>query len=182
MTKGAQKLLTIVFIGAFVFGGLFAYGQGWFTPDSTPGGNSWFPGGDDNTNPTVAPQSGVWAGQIYASVVDKVTGTAFTTSAVTVNQIVADQNGQFDFISGAHKTVTQSANPQAEGKIFNAGDQVIIVATCTGNPTNGLDYYPVWYYVNLAEGARVYQLDSKACFQQAIQPHTNTPLTLPPQP
>jgi hypothetical protein len=129
---------------------------------NTPSQNSYFPPGNSN-NPTVAP--GAFSGQLYLSVVDKVLGTAFTTSAVTVNQVSADTNGVFNFITGSHKTVTQSANPQAESRIYNQGQQVIVMITCTGNPANGLDYYPVWYYVNLQQGATVYQLDSLSCFQ-----------------
>lgn len=122
--------------------------------------------------PTQAPVSGAWSGQLYLSVVDKVLGTSFVTSAVTVNQIAADNNGVFNFITGSHKTVTQSANPQAGGKIFNQGQQVIVQITCTGNPTGGLDYYPVMYYVNLQEGATVYQLDSLSCFQASGSGYT----------
>jgi hypothetical protein len=156
----AFGIVIVLVIAAF--GYLFFY--------NTPAQNNINPW---NPAPTQAPvQPGAWSGQLYLSVVDKVLGTAFTTSAVTVNQIVADNNGVFDFISGSKKTVTQSANPQAGGKIFNEGQQVIVQVTCTGNPTNGLDYYPVMYYVNLREGATIYQLDSLSCFQPSGNGYT----------
>jgi len=171
MTKGSRNILLVLILVGSVFGGAYAYGQGLFTPDSTPDTNNWW---DTNptTSPTTAP-SGSWSGQLYLSIVDKVTGASFTTSAVTVNQVVADANGNFNFISGSHKTTTQSANPQAEGKIISEGQQVIVMGSCTGNPSNGLDYYPVWYYFVAGDGNVIYELDDESCFvQTGSDPYT----------
>ncbi len=166
---GALILIIAILLAGYV-GLVFITGAldlGLMSGNSNGGGQQndwWNPGGSSDTGGSTA---GVWSGQLYLSIVDKVTGTAFTTATVEVNQISADQNGLFDFISGNHKSIQQSANPQAEGKIFNEGQKVIVVGSCTGNPSNGLDYYPVWYYVDgLREGAIVYQLDSLSCFEE----------------
>jgi hypothetical protein len=171
MTTFSAIIIVAVLVVAAMFGSFAMTGSFFFGLDDSQQNNVI---NDDNNNnnvyPTVAP--GSWSGQLYLSVTDKVLGTSFTTANVMVNQIVADGNGVFNFISGSHKSTTQAANPQAEGRIFNQGQQVIILVTCTGNPTNGLDYYPVWYYVNLAEGATVYELASLSCFQASGSGYT----------
>lgn len=164
MTKGSRKLLTVGILAvALVVSVMFATGNLTIPNSNTTGGGGtpWSP---QTTNPTTPPSSGSWSGQLYLSVADIVSGNRFTTSAVTVNQIGADANGVFNFIGTNKLSTTQSANPQAAGKIFSQGQAVIVVPTGTGNPTNGLDYYPDWYYMVLGEGNTVYRLDSASCF------------------
>jgi len=165
MSKQAAAVLSIIIIVVSIFGLGYAWNQGWI---GAPSSNNV------NTNPSTGtggqPSTGsgtVESGPLYASVVDKVTRQAFTTSTVQINQIASDASGVFDFLNGAQmKSLAQAANPQSETQIYTQGQQVIIVVTCTGNPSNGLDYYPVWYYCTLNEGATVYQLDNAACWTQ----------------
>ena len=121
-------------------------------------------------NPTTAP-AGTWSGQLYLSIADAITKVRFTTATVTVSQVGA-ANGVFNFISGPQLSLTQSANPQAEGKIFNEGTPVIVMAACTGNPSNGLAYYPSWYYTTLSQGAAIYEITSSSAFQQVGNGYT----------
>jgi hypothetical protein len=135
-------------------------------------------------NPYPSPQvtlppgqvSNTFSGQLYMSVIDSVLKTAFTTSAVTVDQVAANSNGVFDFINGQIQAKTaQAANPQAEGQIFAEGDKVVVMLDCTGNPSNGLDYYPTMYYMQLGDGQPIYEITSLAAFQQVTaNPYTYT--------
>jgi hypothetical protein len=164
-TRGAILALVSIMVVA-VLAGAFMYGQGYFTPktgtqvQTTPAPNQVVPGS--------------WAGQLYASVVDKVTGASFTTATTTIQQVGAS-NGVFNFISGPQKELTQSANPQAEGYIWSQGQQVIVMVASSGAPTGGLAYYPVMYYMTLTQGAPIYQITSMAAFQSvSTSPATYT--------
>jgi hypothetical protein len=156
----AIAIVAILVVGAF----------GYFMYINPPAQNQLNPGGNGNTNPTIAP-SGSFSGQLYLSVSDSITKVRFTTSTVTVSQVGAT-NGVFNFLSGPQLSLTQSANPQAEGKIWAQGTPIIVMVACTGNPSNGLAYYPVWYYTTLNQGAPIYEITSASAFQQVGNGYT----------
>jgi hypothetical protein len=168
MTKGGQKILAILLVGLFVVGGLFAYGQGYFTPNSTPSNNDWW---NNNQNPpaTTAPSGSVYSGPIYMSITDAVTGGRFTTATVQINQLAADSQGRFDAKSTAKLSLAQSANPQSESMIWTEGQKALVTVTCTGNPASGLDYYPVTYFMTFSQGAHIYALPYKAALTEVSQ-------------
>jgi hypothetical protein len=158
MTKIGATILLVAILVTSAFVGLYGNAQGWFTPEGAAPSAPW---SQPAATPT-APSNqvvGAWSGPLYLSVVDKVGGASFTTSTVTIDQIAA-VGGVFDFISGPSKAVTQSANPQSEVRIWNQGDEIIVMPDCTGNPSNGLDYYPVVFYIkSLYQGADIWELN-----------------------
>ena len=153
----------VICVAILVVSAFAAVGLGWIdvSGSDAPSPGDWWSG--QPTTPTV-PVTGTWSGPLYLSVVDSVTGVAFTTSTVTVDQVGA-VNGVFNFISGPAKSVTQSANPQSAVRIWAEGDEIIVMPDCTGNPSNGLDYYPAMYYMKLYNGAPIYVLDNFNCFE-----------------
>ena len=115
--------------------------------------------------PVVPGTGGAYSGILYLEVVDSVLGTGITTSATTVDVAAASASGTFNFITPAGSdTKAQAANPQAMNTIWAEGTKLIVMPDCTGNPSGGLDYYPAMYYVELSDGATVYELNSKNCF------------------
>ena len=157
MTGKAAAILFTVIIVVSAFVGMYGYNQGWFTAPSggaQPG--DWWPSG--TTAPTQAPSGGGLQAAIRLEVVNSVSGAGVTTSTTTVDAVAAE-GGLFNFISGPKDTKAQSANPQAMNTEWMQGTELIIMADCTGNPTNGLDYYPAMYYVKLEAGQHVYELD-----------------------
>lgn len=176
MTKQGAVILLVVILVSSAFIGLYGNAQGWFTtspPGGTPSGGTPSGGTPSGGAPSGSTGQVVWSGPLYLSVVDSVGGAAFTTSAVTIDQVAA-VNGVFDFISGPAKSVTQAANPQSAVRIWNQGDELIIMPDCTGNPSNGLDYYPAMYYIkSLYHGAPIYEITSYAAFvQKSTNPYT----------
>lgn len=159
-SAGAAIIIVVLLVGA-MFASYGMTGSFFFGIDNNSGGTI-IPGETPGSN-TVIP-AGSWSGPLYLSVVDKVGGAAFTTSTVTVDQVAA-VNGVFDFISGPSKSVTQAANPQSAVRVWNEGDEVIVMPDCTGNPSNGLDYYPAMYYMKLSHGATIYELSNINCFR-----------------
>jgi hypothetical protein len=85
-----------------------------------------------------------------------VTRTAVTTATTTAD-ITKAVNGKFDLMTSAD-TLTVSSTPDQTAQYFSEGDEIIIRVDCTGNPTNGLDYYDGWYYVKIKEGNSIYFL------------------------
>jgi hypothetical protein len=165
MTTGAAVVLAMLILVGGTVGVLMLYGDRILPNNNTPSPYNPYqtPGA---TIPPGTLYTG-WAGSLYLSVVDKVGGAAFTTSTVTVDQVGA-VNGVFNFLSGPAKSLTQSANPQSAARIWSEGDEIIVMADCTGNPANpgtGLDWYPAMYYMKLYAGAPIFELTSFNCFR-----------------
>jgi hypothetical protein len=179
MTKIGATIILVVILVSSAFIGLYGNAQGWFAiPSGTGGsGGTGGTGGTGGSGGTGGAQQGTvnpstWSGPLYASITDKVTGAAFTTATISIDQIGA-VNGVFNFISGPSKSLTQAANPQSEVRIWNQGDEIIVMGDCTGDPTNGLDYYPAMYWMKLYQGAPIYELTSYAAFVQvSTNPYT----------
>lgn len=175
ITKLGAALVLVILLIVSAFGSYLMTGT-WFGIGAPSGGTGGTGTGGTGTGGTgtgtVSPST--WAGPLYMSVVDAVTGGGVTTSTTTVDQVGAE-NGAFDFLMGPQKSVAQSANPQSESRIWNQGDQVIVMVDCTGNPSNGLDYYPAMYYMQLYQGAPIYELTDARCFDgSAGAYHINT--------
>jgi hypothetical protein len=160
-------IIIAVLACATLFGCVYWYTDHAPEPNNiNPGGNT---GGNTGGNPTVPPINGAYGAPLYISVANAITSTTFTTSATTVNTLAAEEDGTFKFLqpsTGLKQITTQSANPQSEGKTYYEGQSIIAVITCTGNPSNGLDYYPGTFYIPaLAEGAKIYEIKDISAFQ-----------------
>lgn len=157
----AGLLLGILALGIFVPGSV-----PFINPPTEGSGtdNPYVPNNNnvDNTDNQTPPPT--YSGILYLEVTDFVQGSGVTTSTTTVD-VVAATNGVFNFISGTSDTKAQSSNPQGMNTVWREGTELIIMPDCTGNPSNGLDYYPSMYYVKLADGAKIYELTSKQCFE-----------------
>jgi hypothetical protein len=53
--------------------------------------------------------------------------------------------------------------------IWTEGQKGLVTVACTGNPTNGLDYYPVTYLMTFQQGAKIYALPYKSAFTEVGQ-------------
>lgn len=144
----------------------------------TAGLMGWIPTGNQQNNiqPTPPPYNGggtvpgsTYSGPLYLSVTDAILGTRFTTATVTINQLGTDAQGHFDAKGTNKLSLTQSANPQSASMIWTEGQKALVTITCTGNPTNGLDYYPMTYFVTFTQGAPIYALPYKSCFTEVSQ-------------
>jgi hypothetical protein len=158
----AGALLAILAVGILVPGSIPFINP----PEASSGNNPYIPNDNtpDNTDNTDNTTPDIYSGALYLEVINAVTGTGVTTSTTTVD-VVAATNGVFNLISGTFDTKAQAANPQGMNTIWNEGTELIIMPDCTGNPSNGLDYYPAMYYVKLGNGATIYELDSANCFE-----------------
>lgn len=101
------------------------------------------------------------AAQIQFVTADYVTKAAVVTSATTFD-ITKAVNGIFDFL-GQEDTITVGTTPDTTNVFFADGDEIVIRIGCTGNPTNGLDYYDGWYYIeSLHQGNPIYIIEESA--------------------
>lgn len=84
---------------------------------------------------------------------DSVSGT---TTEVDITKV---KNGYADFLT-KEETVSVSSNPAQTALYYSEGDILIlhVLSDTETDATNGADFYDVWYYVQLTEGANVYQL------------------------
>lgn len=142
---GTQLLaigLSVVILGSVL--GWWSFGMPGITPPTTP------------TTPTTP--TGHDSGAIQLEVIDYILTTGVTTSTTTADVCLAN-GGTFDFLKAAD-TLTVAANPDEMGTMFAEGSEIIIRVGCTGNPSNGLDYYDGWYYCRLYEGEPIYYLNA----------------------
>jgi hypothetical protein len=65
-------------------------------------------------------------------------------------------------------TKAQAANPQAMSTIWPEGTELLIHVSCTGNPSNGLDYYDFWGRTVLKDQATVYMIDELGDFTEDV--------------
>lgn len=115
-----------------------------------------FPTAPTVTPPGVTPPGAHESGQIQLQVVNFIGRAGVTTATVTADFCQAE-NGVFDFLMQTD-TMTHASNPDVYNVYYPEGAEIIIRVGCTGNPTNGLDYYDGWYYVKLVEGNPVYYI------------------------
>jgi hypothetical protein len=170
ITTGAAAVLITTILVIAALAGAYMYSKGYLSPPSSPSPSSPPSGGNGNN---ITPST--YAGPLLLSIVDEVTGTAFDTATTTIDQVVANGNGVFNFISGQHNSVAYSVTtPQSAVMIVNQGSQVIVMVDCTGAASNGIaGYYPAMYYFNAEPGASIYYLGSAQCFTQVTaNPYT----------
>ena len=99
-------------------------------------------GGGAPLPPGTTPPSGTIthpAAQLQLQVVDFITSGGITTATTTVDFSQAS-SGVFNLLTQAD-TMTHASNPDTYNVFYADGAELIIHADCTGNPTNGLDYY-----------------------------------------
>lgn len=82
-----------------------------------------------------------------------------------------DSNGIIDLLD-QYDTLTVSTTPDTSNQYFTEGDTVIARVDCTGNPSNGLDYYDGWYIFRLYDGASVYFFDHNMLSIASVNPFT----------
>jgi hypothetical protein len=148
-------IVIALIVSAFAYLGL----TGQLTPGTTPAQpNNWGWGATVTPAPTQSSTGVGLQAAVRLEVVNSVTQAGVTTSTTTVDAVAA-VGGVFNFLSGPMDTKAQAANPQAMNTEWLEGTELILMADCTGNPTNGLDFYPAMYYVKLQAGQHVYELD-----------------------
>ena len=163
MTKGTRTIVLVLLVIGAAFVGALMYGQGYFSP---PEQNNVVPNPTPYNGNTGVNTGSEYSGPLYMSVTDAITGGRFTTATVQINQLAADGNGRFDAKGTSKLSLAQSANPQSESMIWTEGQSALVTVTCTGNPTNGLDYYPVTYFMTFTQGSHIYALPYKSCFTE----------------
>jgi hypothetical protein len=167
MTKGEIIAILIILLMIGVATGYISFNL----PGQTGGGNQqyWYaPDGTKFTDfqsysnymqqqygTTPSPETHGSAA-LYLQVCDWITGAGVTTATTTVDVCRAN-NGVFDLLT-AYDTKTQAANPQAMNNMVEDGAKLLLVASCDGNPTSGLDYYTAWFYVEVHENNPVYYI------------------------
>jgi len=130
-------------------------------------------GGGAPLPPGTTPPSGTIthpAAQLQLQVVDFITSGGITTATTTVDFSQAS-SGVFNLLTQAD-TMTHASNPDTYNVFYADGAELIIHADCTGNPTNGLDYYDGWYYVVVHEGNPIYYLKPSMLQIVTTQPYT----------
>ena len=130
----------------------------WFTPTPTT-----------PSIPGVTPPTGESA-VIQLQTVNYIGRAGFTTSTVTTDACLA-VGGVFNFLVQTD-TLAQASNPDTMAVYYPEGAEVILHTGCTGNPTNGLDYYDGWYYVKLGVGNPVYYLTPSMLTAVSTSPYT----------
>lgn len=134
-------VIVFVIIWAVFFGG-FASLQGWIQIPT---------GAVDIEEPILGERTA----QIQFSVKDYILKTAVTTATTSIDFVKTTSAGIIDFMDG-YDTLTVATTPDQTNVYFSEGDTVIIHIDCTGNPSNGLDYYDGWFIFRLQDGAGVY--------------------------
>jgi hypothetical protein len=121
------------------------------------------------TQPPVTPPGTHESGQIQLQIVNSIGKAGVTTSTTTADFCQAS-NGVFDFLVQTD-TMSHASNPDTYNVYYPEGAEVIIRVGCTGNPTNGLDYYDGWFYVKLVEGNPIYHLTKDMLEVVSTSPH-----------
>jgi len=134
-------IIAIIGIWILFFGGLATL-QGWI------GGTGPAP----SDGPILPPSKD--AAQLQFSSYDFILRTAVTTATTTIDICKADPDGIFDFMTAAD-TLTVATTPDTSNQYFAEGDVIIMRLDCTGNPTNGLDYYQGWFITRLAKPSSI---------------------------
>lgn len=172
MTKSSQGIKPMTLIAAVLVIVLAASYFGYITLPSANNNYPTYPSATSTpaSGATYVPAAGVaQPATVRCEVVDSVLGTGITTSTTTVD-VVAAENGIFDFVNGPKDAKAQATNPQGMNTEWSEGTELIIMVDCTGNPSNGLDYYPSMYYVKLQSGSHLYEVDMDSFTQVSGAP------------
>jgi len=165
-------VIAIILIAAFLFGWIRIEWSSepqpeakiWVAPDGTEFDNYWdyynYYMQHWGTAPPESPPSdtGREAAKVQFNIHDAITDDDVSGSTTEVD-VTKVKNGYVDFLT-KEETISVSSNPSTSALYYAEGDIIVlhVLSDTDRVDASGEDYYDVWYYVQLKDGASVYQL------------------------